>query len=101
VLIVNSYHEMPGYEAMLNRIFAALKPGGRLVLVEPWARARRAEPRADQVKDHLIAPELAEEELRRAGFTITRREDDFLTREGSPEWLIQASRPDRASPEPR
>jgi SAM-dependent methyltransferase len=93
VLIVNAYHEMPAYEAMLNRLLVALKPGGRLVLVEPWSRARRTEPRADQIKDHLIAPELAEQELRRAGFAALGREEDFVPREQSPEWLIQARRP--------
>lgn len=92
-LIVNAYHEMPSYEAMLARLFDALKPGGRLVLVEPWSKSRRGESRADQVKDHLIAPEMAEEELRRAGFAILGRDDDFISRQGSGQWLIQASRP--------
>jgi SAM-dependent methyltransferase len=78
VLIVNAYHEMPSYEAMLARLFDSLKPGGRLVLVEPWSAKRRGEPRADQTKDHLIAPELAEAELLRAGFEIATRRDDFI-----------------------
>jgi len=92
-LIVNAYHEMPSYEAMLTRLFESLKPGGRLVLVEPWAATRRHEPRLDQVKDHLIAPELVERELRRAGFEIDARHDDFILGENQPEWLIQARRP--------
>ncbi len=92
-LIVNAYHEMPSYEAMLTRLIESLKPGGRLVLVEPWAAKRRGEPRADQVKDHLIAPELVEVELRRAGFEIGARHDDFILGEKQPQWLIQARRP--------
>lgn len=92
-VIVNAYHEMTLHEAMLARLFEALKPGGRLVLVEPWSRGRRGEPRVDQVKDHVIAPEIAEEELRRAGFAIVSRDDDFIPRERRAQWLIAARRP--------
>jgi SAM-dependent methyltransferase len=92
-LIVNAYHEMPQYEAMLRHLRDALKPGGRLVLVEPWSPKRRRESREDQVRDHLIAPELAEGELRAAGFEVSLRRDDFVTREDRGDWLIQARRP--------
>ena len=93
VLIVNAYHEMVSYEAMLAHLFESLKPGGRLVLVEPWSTSRRHEPRADQVKQHVLAPELAEAELRRHGFEIEARRDDFVTADDHREWLIQACRP--------
>lgn len=97
-LIVNAYHEMPSYEAMLARLFESLKPGGRLVLVEPWSLKRRGEPRADQVKEHVIAPELVEAELRQAGFEIAVRREDFIPRERAPQWLIQARRPALSPP---
>jgi len=99
-LIVNAYHEMPSHEAMLARLFEALKPGGRLVLVEPWAARRRGEPRAAQLTDHLIAPELVEDELRRAGFEIGARHDDFIPGDKRPQWLIQARRPKAAIARP-
>jgi len=91
---------MPSYDSMLARLFESLKPGGRLVLVEPWSMQRREEARADQVKEHLIAPELAEAELRRAGFEIGARRDDFISRERSAQWLIQARRPQGAPARP-
>jgi hypothetical protein len=56
-------------------------------------RRRIASPRASQTKDHLIAPELAEDELRRAGFEIGARRDDFIPEEQRSQWLIQARRP--------
>ena len=40
-VVVNSYHEFEAYEAMLKHIKVALKPGGRLVLVEPITDRRR------------------------------------------------------------
>ncbi len=92
-LIVNSYHEMPFFEAMLKHLYEAFEPGGRLVLVEPWSEKRRSEPRAVQTQDHLIAPELVEAELRRAGFEMAVRRDDFVAQGQHNEWLIVARRP--------
>lgn len=92
-LIVNAYHEMPFHEAMLGHLFESLKPGGRLVLVEPWSPSRRGEPRADQVRDHVIAPELVEAELRRAGFAVEARRDEFVSTGQRREWLIRVRRP--------
>jgi len=45
--------------------------------------------------DHLLAPELAEEELRRAGFEIAARNDEFVEHRNTRtlEWLILARRP--------
>jgi ubiquinone/menaquinone biosynthesis C-methylase UbiE len=34
VLVVDAYHEMTEYEAMLSGMYRALKPGGRLVIVD-------------------------------------------------------------------
>ena len=94
-LIFNSYHEMSEYQKMLERILRALKPGGRLVLVEPFSEARRKDPRESQVREHVIAPELAEAELRRTGFEIVARNDEFNEHRdsGTSEWLILARRP--------
>src|SRR5262249_34577193 len=63
VLIVNAYHEMPQHERMLERIRSALRPGGRLMLVEPFASGKRAAPRDAQEREHVLAPELAEQDL--------------------------------------
>jgi predicted methyltransferase len=76
-LIVNSYHEMPQHRAMLAALFRSLKPGGRLVLVEPFSPARRAEPRAAQEKNHLIAPEIVAADLCAAGFELVRTLEEF------------------------
>ncbi len=34
VLVVNAYHEMPDYDAMLQGLYRALKPGGLLGMIE-------------------------------------------------------------------
>lgn len=78
VLIRNSYHEMPEFRGMLSGIARGLKRGGLLVIVEPIHPDRRKSPREEQVKEHEIAPELVEADLREAGFEILERIDPFV-----------------------
>ncbi len=90
VLIVNAYHEMDAFQPILQRIRRALKPDGRLVLVEPFDRKRRGESRAAQTKAHSLAPTFAEEELRVAGFDVTALRDPFVRTGGEEQWLMVA-----------
>jgi predicted methyltransferase len=91
VVILNAYHEMEPGVMMLRRIGDALKPGGRLVISEPWSPKRRQLSRAEQVKDHFISPELMVEDLVQAGFVVTQRIDEFTDFNG-PNFLIVAER---------
>jgi ubiquinone/menaquinone biosynthesis C-methylase UbiE len=77
VLIVNAYHEIVPYEAMLGQVRAALKPSGRLLIVDNMPGRTRGQPRETQIKNHMIAPELVEAELRKAGFEIESRKEDI------------------------
>lgn len=100
VLIRNTYHEIPEYRRILDAIMAALKPDGRLIVVEAIHEKYRALPREQQVKEHEIAPELVERELREAGFAIVKRDDAFTTFTRPPPggfWLIVARRPSNKS----
>lgn len=76
-------------------MLAALKPGGRLVVVDNMPLRTRSRPRADQTKNHVIAPEVVEQELREFGFQILERRDQFIDNpdEESVNWLIVAQRP--------
>jgi predicted methyltransferase len=78
-LIVNAYHEMTEHAAMLAHIRTALKPGGRLVIVEPISEARRSDARAEQTRRHEIAPAFVQEDARAAGFDVVALEDPFST----------------------
>jgi len=95
VLIHNAYHEMTAYEAMLRRIHSALKPGGRLVIVEPLHDTSRGLPREQQVANHDIERGIVESELRSAAFEIVEHDDEFIKFTGVPGgfWLIVARRP--------
>jgi precorrin-6B methylase 2 len=76
VVILNSYHEMPKYDEMLWHIHESLKPGGRLVIVEP-SPSLSEETRAQQIAKHHVGWAFVAEEMTRAGFTIIGTRDKF------------------------
>jgi predicted methyltransferase len=94
-LIVNAYHEMRAHQSMLAAIRRALKPNGRLVIVEPIVESRRGESRDRQESSHEIEPKYVEADLRDAGFTVLELRDPFTKRPaGDTEWLIIAVKSD-------
>jgi ubiquinone/menaquinone biosynthesis C-methylase UbiE len=96
VLIVNAYHEIEPYEAMLGHLRAALKSGGRLLIVDNMPGRTRGQPREIQIKNHMIAPDLVEAELRQAGFHVDSRNDDIDENPAADHarWAIVAHRDD-------
>jgi len=77
VLIVNAYHEMTEHQAMLDHIRRALKPGGRLVLLEPNRPSDKGRSREQLATDHLIDPDSVREDLRQAGFEVIDFQEQF------------------------
>lgn len=93
VLIVHAYHEMREYGAMLSHIRKALRPKGRLVIVEQITESRRDESREVQVKAHDLAPEYVVTELHAAGFRVERLDANFTTNPATKDmnWIIVAT----------
>jgi predicted methyltransferase len=89
-LIVNAYHEMKEHQAMLANIRTALKPGGRLVIIEPIASSRRQAQRDDQTRNHEIAAGFVREDARAAGFIEVLLQDPFTARPQGhdEEWIL-------------
>jgi predicted methyltransferase len=87
-LIVNAYHEMEQYHAVLSALRRALKPDGRLVIVEPVTPARRGRSRADEVRSHEIDPEYVLQDARAAGFGVVALRDPFTRRDDEIHWLM-------------
>lgn len=95
VLMVITYHEVADYRKMVEHILAALKPGGRFVVVDMMPHKTRTRPRADQTKNHVIDADLAESEMRQAGFEVVSRDDRFIDNpdEESTRWMIAFRKP--------
>jgi len=96
-LIVNTYHEFTAVSAMLRGLARALKPGGRLVIVDQAPRRRLREQRPAQQRAHELGSWFAVRDLLVAGFRIMRLEDPFIRAEGTGArddwWLLVAVRP--------
>ncbi len=95
VLIVNAYHEMSAHDTMLARLRAALRSGGRLVLLEPFDDSRALASRDAQRGAHVIASGFARADLERAGFEVLRLEEGWarMPRSRRAYWLLVARRP--------
>ena len=98
-LIINAYHEMEQHQSILAALRSALKPEGRLVIVEPVTPSRRNRPRAEETKSHEIDPEYVLQDARAAGFAVLTLKDPFTRRDGDIEWLM-ALQPGELPPAP-
>jgi ubiquinone/menaquinone biosynthesis C-methylase UbiE len=93
VIILDTYHEMDDHDEILQHIKKALKPGGRLLLCEPIAEARRKFTRELQEGRHELGINFALEDLKKAGFQVQFQKDPFIDRrdeKGDYMWVIVA-----------
>jgi predicted methyltransferase len=79
VLIVDTYHEFREYDRMTQAVFRALKPGGRLVIVDGEGPAGK--PRTEYHRLHTIPAELVREEITRNGFVFKESRPGFYDAE--------------------
>ena len=92
-VILDSYHELADYQALLKSIFRSLRPGAALVIVDNapfpgWSD----QSRSFQASHHAIDPAFVVRELRAAGFDIAAQDNAFITKPIE-QWLIVARRP--------
>lgn len=86
VLISNTYHEFRNPRATMAHVFAALRAGGRLVIVDRG--------RGGASEGHEAPLEAVAEEIRHEGFEIVDRAEPFIHPPGDdPWWLLVARKP--------
>jgi predicted methyltransferase len=85
-LVVNAYHEMREYEAMLARIYTAVKPGGLLAIIDSPSEA--GQRRSSYYSRHRVPEEVVREEATRAGFRFLRAEPGFVRPQGNREFYF-------------
>lgn len=81
VLVVNAYHEFIEYDAMLKAILRALKPGGRLGIIDAAGDKRRT--RAEHQSNHTVTEKLVMDDAARNGFRFRSRERGFTRPDGN------------------
>ena len=79
VLIVDTYHEFREYDRMMQAVFRALKPGGRLVIIDGEGPAGK--PRTEYHRLHTIPSELVREEVGSNGFVFKESRPGFYDEE--------------------
>jgi len=70
VLVVDTYHHIEDRPAYFARVRERLAPGGRLAIVDFRLDSERGPPR-----EHKIAPEVVQQELAAAGYTLAASHD--------------------------
>ena len=75
-IMVDVYHELSQPQAMLRRLREALKPGGRLVLLE----YRKEDPTIPIKPEHKMSVAEAKMEVEAEGFTLSKV-DEALPRQ--------------------
>ena len=95
IFIIDAYHEMVSYQDILTHCFKALKPGGKLIILEKLKFEHRNKDRAGQTAAHTLASSFVREELETSGFQVVHYEKDFGPWERNPEkvmWVLIAQR---------
>lgn len=92
VLIVNAYHEMRAYDAMLEAIYRALKPGGRLGIID--AATNPGEKRETYFSRHRVPAEVVRAEAEQRGFRFLRSPPGFVrSRDNREFWFLVFRKP--------
>jgi len=76
VLIVDTYHEFREYDQTMQAVFRALKPGGRLVIIDGEGPSGRL--RTEYHRLHVIPAELVREEITNHGFVFKDSRPGFF-----------------------
>jgi ubiquinone/menaquinone biosynthesis C-methylase UbiE len=90
VLIANTYHELSDPKSILRHISRTLRPGGRIVIIDPAPHHEEA----SGIEEHRMPSKMVEGEMRTEGFEIISCEDSFVRPpEQDPWWFIVATKP--------
>ncbi len=93
VLVVNAYHEMRDYDTMLAALYRALKPGGRLAIIDGAIEA--GEKQDSYFSRHRVPKEVVREEAEGHGFVFSREEKGFTRTSDSKQfYFLIFTRPD-------
>jgi predicted methyltransferase len=79
VLIVDTYHEFRDYDRMMQAVFRALKPGGRLAIIDGDGPSGR--PRTEYHRLHVIPADLVRKEIVGNGFVFKESRPGFYDAE--------------------
>lgn len=77
VIIMDTYHEMTDYMTILKHVKMSLKPGGAIVIIEKLKSNIKGKSRVEQTNAHSLSTTYVKEELGKAGFKVTYKNNDL------------------------
>ena len=96
ILVVNAYHEMREFEAMMQGMFRGLKPCGRLGVID--GEAPEGRPREDYYSRHDIPEALVRADAERNGFRFVAKKPGFRDGDGDPWYFLVFEKPSASCP---
>lgn len=97
VVIMDTYHEMKDYRTILQHVKQALKPSGKILILEKLKSHARDKSRQEQTLAHTLSPHYVRKELQEAGFKVTRQVDNLGNWENNSSkkiWVLVGVAPD-------
>lgn len=97
VFIMDTYHEMDSHEQILQHVKNALKPGGKLMLMEKLKKRVKNKSRDEQVSAHSLGANYVRKELEQAGFAIIseiKNHGKWEREEDKQMWVLLAQKPE-------
>lgn len=91
IIVVNAYHEMRDYDAMMRGMFRALRTGGRLAIIDEEAQPGKS--RSSYHSSHEIPESLVREDAERNGFRFLRSPQGFRNADGDPWYFLLFEKP--------
>ncbi len=86
ILVINAYHEMREYDAMLGGLHRALKPGGRLAIID--SDTDEEDSRSRYYSRHRVPDEVVREDAERHGFRFHSQPPGFTRPSGRKEFYF-------------
>ncbi len=97
ILVVDAYHEFREYDGMLAKMFRALRPGGRLVIIDGETSDGRERDAYHSL--HRIPESVVRAEADRHGFRFVERREGFTNPDRRKEmYFLVFERPGHALP---
>ncbi len=96
VVIMDTYHEMTDYMKILKHVQQALKPEGKIVIIEKLKSRIKGKSRSEQTDAHSLGTKYVRRELKKTGFELVYQNNNIGLWEEDEEkvmWIIVAQKP--------
>ncbi len=91
VILMDTYHEIRGYQEYLQLLRKKIKPAGRIAIIEKLKSHAIGKSREEQMKAHTLAPHFVKQDLEENGFEVLLQKENLGNWENNEEkkiWIL-------------